>query len=74
MFGRSTVWLALTVALVGGGVGCVRVRPWERELVAGRTMRPVPDAAEERLDAHVQEYREGSTGGGSFGGGGCGCN
>lgn len=66
--------LLLGALLVATSAGCVRVRPWERELLAGRTMRTADDPAEERLDGHVTEYREGSFGGESVGGGGCGCN
>jgi hypothetical protein len=53
---------------------CARVQPWQRELHGKRVMNPDPDAAERKLDAHVQEYREGSIGGTGVGGGGCGCN
>ncbi|MBI2897948.1 MAG: DUF4266 domain-containing protein [Deltaproteobacteria bacterium] len=54
--------------------GCTRVHVWERETLAERAMRPEPDPPERKLDSHVHEYREGSTGGAGVGGGGCGCN
>ena len=66
--------LLLVTLLVTGALGCVRVQPWERETLAGRTMQTASDGAEERIDAHVEEYREGSIGDSSVGGGGCGCN
>lgn len=64
----------LGALLLTTSAGCVRVHPWERELLAGRAMQTAGDPAEARLDGHVQEYREGSVGGESAGGGGCGCN
>jgi hypothetical protein len=55
-------------------VGCVRIRASEREYLTHPTMNPTGDPAEQKLDTHVQEYREGSMGGAGVGGGGCGCN
>jgi hypothetical protein len=54
--------------------GCVTVRPEQRAVLADPVMR-LDDEAEER-DAlqHALENREGSYGGGSVRGGGCGCN
>ena len=60
----------LAVALAG----CARVKPYEREVHARRSMRGDADRTERKLDAHVEEYREGSIGGTGVGGGGCGCN
>jgi hypothetical protein len=65
---------ALALGLLLGAVACVRVKPYEREIHARRSMQPSADPAEEKLDTHVQEYREGSVGGAGVGGGGCGCN
>jgi hypothetical protein len=42
--------------------------------LAQRTMNPQAAPLEQKLDTHVQEYREGSMGGNGVGGGGCGCN
>jgi hypothetical protein len=55
-------------------VGCVRVRASQREYLTHPAMNPEGDPAEQQLDTHVQEYREGSMGGAGVGGGGCGCN
>ena len=66
-------WLLVPVLLFGVG-GCARVKPWQRERLAGRPMRVEKDRAEKKLDSHVEEYREGSIGGSGVGGGGCGCN
>jgi hypothetical protein len=52
----------------------VRVKPWERDLLARPEMSLVPDAAEARRRDHIFFSKEASLGGGSAGGGGCGCN
>jgi hypothetical protein len=66
-------WLVPLLALALAG-GCVRVHPHQRETLARRSMATDADPAESKVDEHVEEYREGSIGGGSAGGGGCGCN
>lgn len=53
---------------------CVRVKPYERERHASPVMNKENTQAETKIDSHVEEYREGSVGGGGVGGGGCGCN
>ena len=68
---RGALILSFALLLLGG---CARVKPWQRERLAGRPMRVDKDRAERKLDAHVEEYREGSIGGSGVGGGGCGCN
>ena len=54
--------------------GCVRVKPWERDLLARRDMGWEPDALEAKRESHVYFSKEASMPGGSGGGGGCGCN
>jgi hypothetical protein len=70
---RRALALLIMIAL-GGLAGCAVVKPWQREVHARRVMQPNPDPNEDRLDDHVQEYREGAIGGTGVGGGGCGCN
>ena len=67
-----TRWLVLV--LVAGAAGCVRVHAHQREFLAKPTMNPEAAPLEQKLDTHVQEYREGSMGGAGVSGGGCGCN
>lgn len=64
----------LLVLLTLGASGCVRVRPYERELLSKRTMTFQPDPYEDVLDLHMIEAREGAVGGYGSAGGGCGCN
>jgi len=52
----------------------VRVKPWERDLLARPEMGLVPDPAESQRRDHIFFAKEASLGGGSAGGGGCGCN
>ena len=54
--------------------GCVRVKPYERELLAKPIMTFSPDPHEDVLDNHMLEAREGAAGGYGSAGGGCGCN
>lgn len=70
---RSTLLiLFLLVTLVGSG--CVRVKPWERDLLARRDMGWEPDGLEAAREGHIYFSKEASMPGGSAGGGGCGCN
>ncbi len=61
-------------AFAVGAVGCAKVRPYERELLAKPMMTFGPDPHEDVLDLHMLEAREGAVGGYGSAGGGCGCN
>lgn len=63
--------LSLMSLLVGG---CATVQPWERELLAVPAMQVDPDPIQSAYDDHIYFSIEGSSGGRTFGGGGCGCN
>ena len=54
--------------------GCATVHPWDRDLMAKKTMRFVPLPHEMAVDDHIYFSKEGSTGGMDAAGGGCGCN
>ena len=68
--------LLLGVALlaVAFSSGCVRVKPYQREMLSKRIMLFLPDPHEDVLDQHMLEAREGAVGGYGSAGGGCGCN
>ena len=68
---RRRRMLALAVVLAAS---CTHVRPAQRETLARRNMKFSPDPTEDELDLHMQEAREGSSGGYGSSGGGCGCN
>jgi len=69
---------ALLLALLGLTGGCaassMKVRPWDRDLLAEKKMRFVPSPMVHAVDQHIYFSKEGSTGGQDVGGGGCGCN
>jgi hypothetical protein len=62
------LWLLLTLA------SCVTVRPEQRAVMADPTMQFEQDPGDAAARAHVLENREGSSGGNSVKGVGCGCN
>lgn len=74
---RGKAWSLARAALLGVAVvtgGCVTVRPEQRAVLADPIMRFQGDAREAAQRQHVLENREGSFGGASVQGGGCGCN
>ena len=70
----SSFFSSLCGADADASRGCVRVKPYERELLAKPTMTFQPDPHEDVLDNHMLEAREGAAGGYGSAGGGCGCN
>ncbi len=70
---RRRRWLSFLIlfSLVGG---CATTKPWQKEKLAKRKMKFGADPAEDELDLHMQEAREGAQGGFGSAGGGCGCN
>jgi len=72
---RSRSAALLLVALAAPfGAGCVTVRPEQRAILADPKMRFQGDPRTAAELEHAVENREGSFGGGSVQGGGCGCN
>jgi hypothetical protein len=68
--------LALLATLLGAlsTSACATVRPEQRAILADPVMQFDSDSPDEAQLEHVLENREGSFGGGSVKGGGCGCN
>ena len=56
------------------GCASLGVEPWQRDLLAKPEMALSADSVDLALDDHIYFSKEGSSGGRSFGGGGCGCN
>jgi len=50
------------------------VKPWQKGILAKPEMAIEGDAMDKYVDEHIYFSKEGSTGGTSVGGGGCGCN
>jgi len=61
-------------ALLLASAGCATVRPEQRAILADPTMQFDEKSADRAALEHTLDNREGSTGGGSVRGGGCGCN
>jgi hypothetical protein len=70
----SAALLAVVLTTVLGGCASLGVEPWERDLLALPAMQLDDDPITLALDEHIYFSKEASTGGSSFGGGGCGCN
>lgn len=69
------VLVALILSCVSLGAGaCVTVKPQERAVLADPTMAFEGDPQASAQIRHAIENREGSYGGSSVSGGGCGCN
>jgi hypothetical protein len=69
--------LAAALMCLGGlaGLGgCAAVKPYEREVLADPIMDPNTGFAKQTLLQKFLSTREGSTGGGTGLGGGCGCS
>ncbi len=66
----------LSVLWVLATAGCAElgVKPWERDLLAKPAMQLDADPIDSAFDDHIYFSKEASSGGRSFGGGGCGCN
>jgi len=50
------------------------VKPWQKGILAKKQMSLQGDPIDNYVDEHIYFSTEGSTGGKSVGGGGCGCN
>lgn len=60
--------------LITGAVGCVTVRPEDREYLADPSMTFDQQGQVQAQEQHVFDNREGSLGAAGVSGGGCGCN
>jgi hypothetical protein len=67
-----TTYLVLLAAL--SLAGCATVSPYEREELTRPSMDTSRESGEATFQAHVNDSREGATGGMTTTGGGCGCN
>lgn len=60
--------------LLLGACSNLGVEPWERDLLSESAMQIEGDSLDGAFDDHIYFSKEASSGGSSFGGGGCGCN
>lgn len=68
--------MAFVVALITTLTACsgLGVKPWERGNLARPDMAVSEQALTDGLEDHTYFSKEATSGGRSFGGGGCGCN
>ena len=69
VFGLTAIFLVIMATS-----GCIRVKPWERDILANKIMTFDAEQDEATLDHTYYNAREGTAGGFDAGGGGCGCN
>lgn len=67
------VIVAMTLSALSG-CSSLGVSPWERQNLAKPEMELNSSPLSAALDDHIYFSKEASSGGRSFGGGGCGCN
>lgn len=74
--GAASAAALAAAALLGASSllgGCAVVKPYEREKLSDPIMDPVSPVSKQTLDQKFFSTREGSAGGGTGVGGGCGC-
>jgi hypothetical protein len=64
---------AVLFALSASMSGCAQVRQKDREFLSDPIMQRTPDVMGSGMEGHNLPRREGSSGGSSGSGGGCGC-
>jgi hypothetical protein len=74
-FSKTIKTILITTFIVSvSGCANLGVEPWERDLLAKKEMALNSSPVDSALDDHIYFSKEASSGGKSFGGGGCGCN
>ncbi|HJU24212.1 MAG TPA: DUF4266 domain-containing protein [Casimicrobiaceae bacterium] len=64
----------VAVVTIGGCAAIDPPKPWEKGDLARPSMRFDADPIATKAQDHIYQSREGAGGGGTVGGGGCGCN
>ncbi|MBK8188563.1 MAG: DUF4266 domain-containing protein [Cellvibrio sp.] len=71
---KTRLLFGVLIASLLSGCSNWGVKPWERDLLAKKSMQLNAYPLESASDDHTYFSKEASTGGRGFGGGGCGCN
>ena len=75
---KRQVFLLLLAAVIFvsliSGCSTIGVQVWDRDILAKPEMEFDSQALDQSIDDHIYFSKEASSGGRSFGGGGCGCN
>ena len=70
----SRLGLASVILTAIAGCSSIGVKPWQRDVLARQEMLLGANPLDSAIDDHLYFSKEASSGGRSFGGGGCGCN
>ncbi len=71
---KKITLIAVLIGITGSGCSSMGVQPWERDLLAKKSMKLNQDYFDNFYDEHIYFSKEASSGGQGVGGGGCGCN
>jgi hypothetical protein len=73
---RHKLYLLLIIVAAAALSGCSSIgpKPWQRDLLSRQDMQLSGNSLDDAIDEHLYFSKEASSGGRSFGGGGCGCN
>ena len=73
---RHDLYLLLIIVAASSASGCSSIgpKPWQRDLLSRQDMQLSGSSLDDAIDEHLYFSKEASSGGRSFGGGGCGCN
>jgi len=69
-----TLGLLNACSIIEPMIAVEKVKPWQKGILAKPEMELAGDPIDQYVDDHIYFSKEGSTGGSSVGGGGCGCN
>ncbi|MDO8416222.1 MAG: DUF4266 domain-containing protein [Agitococcus sp.] len=70
----SGLVIGLVLTSLLSGCSSLGVKPWQRDLLAKKSMQLNSAPLDSAIDDHIYFSKEASSGGRGFGGGGCGCN
>ena len=71
---KRLLFIITLMVITGTGCSSMGVEPWERDLLAKKSMRLNADYLDNFYDEHIYFSKEATSGGQGVGGGGCGCN
>lgn len=71
---ERSLFVAMCAVALAGCATFDPPKPWEKGDLARPSMRFDSDPLATRGTQHIYQSREGAAGGGTVGGGGCGCN
>lgn len=71
---RLRIAAAFLSLVAVSGCGTIGPDPWEKDLMARKTMLLTANGSVKAAENHIYFSKEGAVGGSSAAGGGCGCN